>query len=226
MKNGDNISDEYLNSFVDDELDDAERNQLFEALDRDPQINARVHEARRLKELIQYAYSVPFDRHDALRRTSSRLFLAFAATLLLATGVVGGWILHGMPPVAPDEISRVASAVKKQGVVIQVSEHDPAKWNIALLNAKNIRNEFPAEKMDNEIVAYGGGLAMLKKTGTEHDRRLEAAARAGVKLLACGNTMRDTHTSKAELNPVVEVVKAGVVEIMQKQQQGYSYIRP
>ena len=67
---------------------------------------------------------------------------------------------------------------------------------------------------------------MLKKTGTEHDRRLEAAARAGVKLLACGNTMRDTHTSKAELNPVVEVVKAGVVEIMQKQQQGYSYIRP
>ena len=55
---------------------------------------------------------------------------------------------------------------------------------------------------------------------------LEAAKKSGVKLLACGNTMTMTHTTRDELNRVVDIVPAGIVEIMERQQEGYAYVRP
>ena len=79
--------------------------------------------------------------------------------------------------------------------------------------------------MDIEIVAYGPGLEMFKKDSSHH-QGVEEAAKSGVKLFACGNTMKATDTAREELNSSVEVVKAGVVEIMQKQQLGYSYVKP
>jgi intracellular sulfur oxidation DsrE/DsrF family protein len=55
---------------------------------------------------------------------------------------------------------------------------------------------------------------------------MNEAAQQGVKLLACGNTMSLMHTTQQELNPRVGVVPAGIVEIMQKQKEGYAYVRP
>src|SRR5258708_6294896 len=50
----------------------------------------------------------------------------------------------------------------KQRVIFQVSDNDPAKWNLALNNAKNVLVDLGKENVQIEIVAYGPGLAMLK----------------------------------------------------------------
>jgi hypothetical protein len=42
-------------------------------------------------------------------------------------------------------------------VVLQMSEADPAKWNLALNNAKNIQTDLGAANVDIELVAYGPG---------------------------------------------------------------------
>jgi len=76
-----------------------------------------------------------------------------------------------------------------------------------------------------EIVAYGPGLNMLRNDSPV-SAGLEDAQRDGVKLLACGNTMRMTNTAREDLNWLVDVVPAGIVEIMQKQNEGYAYVRP
>ena len=55
---------------------------------------------------------------------------------------------------------------------------------------------------------------------------LADAKKNGVKLIACGNTMSMTHTTREQLNPVVDIVPAGIVEIMERQQEGYAYVRP
>jgi intracellular sulfur oxidation DsrE/DsrF family protein len=56
--------------------------------------------------------------------------------------------------------------------------------------------------------------------------RVDEALGAGVKVLACENTMRGQKLDKADMLGKVGYVSAGVVEIMQKQQQGWAYVRP
>jgi len=59
---------------------------------------------------------------------------------------------------------------QKQRVVIQVSDNDPAKWSLALNNAKNVQQDLGKDKVQIEIVAYGPGLGMLKAESKVADR--------------------------------------------------------
>lgn len=118
-----------------------------------------------------------------------------------------------------------ALAAGKQAVVMQVSENDPAKWNLTLNNARNIQQELGKDNVDIEIVAYGPGLNMLK-FDSEVGNRLTEASKAGVALVACGNTMKAQKVSEKDLHEGVKVVPAGVIEIMNKQKAGWAYIKP
>jgi intracellular sulfur oxidation DsrE/DsrF family protein len=57
-------------------------------------------------------------------------------------------------------------------------------------------------------------------------QRISAALKTGVKVVACENTMKALHLTYADMLPDIGYVPAGVVELMQKQQQGYAYVRP
>jgi intracellular sulfur oxidation DsrE/DsrF family protein len=110
-------------------------------------------------------------------------------------------------------------------VVLQVSDNDPAKWNLALNNAKNIQADLGAANVAIEIVAYGPGIGMLKSESVVGNRISEALGQ-GVKVSACENTMRGQKLAKSDMLDGIGYVPAGVVEIMQKQQQGWAYLRP
>ena len=110
-------------------------------------------------------------------------------------------------------------------VVFQVSDNDPAKWNLALNNIRNIQQDLGRDKVDIELVAYGPGLNMLKLDSPAGARVGEALA-SGAGVVACENTMANTKTTKADLLPNIGFVKAGVVELVEKQRQGWAYIRP
>jgi len=110
-------------------------------------------------------------------------------------------------------------------VVFQVSDNDPAKWNLALNNIRNLQQDLGRENVEIELVAYGPGLNMLKLDSVVGARVHETLA-AGAGIVACENTMRSTKTTKADLLADVGFVKAGVVELVAKQQQGWAYIRP
>jgi intracellular sulfur oxidation DsrE/DsrF family protein len=116
-------------------------------------------------------------------------------------------------------------AARHHKLVVQVSDNDAAKWNLALNNVKNVQTELGAKNVDIEIVAYGPGLGMLKMDSPAGNRVGEAID-AGVKVVACENTMENQKVTRADMLPGIGYVKAGVVELMLKQQQGYSYIRP
>jgi intracellular sulfur oxidation DsrE/DsrF family protein len=106
-----------------------------------------------------------------------------------------------------------------------VSDNDPAKWNLALNNARNIQQDLGADKVDVEIVAYGPGLNMLKMESAVAPRLAQALDRK-VRLLACENTMRNTQVTKYDLYGGIGFVQAGVTHIMKRQKEGWAYIRP
>jgi uncharacterized protein len=66
---------------------------------------------------------------------------------------------------------------------------------------------------------------MLRLDSTESSRIAEAI-KAGVNVVACENSMRGQKVTREDLLPGIGYVPAGVVELMQRQREGYAYIRP
>ena len=116
-------------------------------------------------------------------------------------------------------------AADKGKLVVQVSDGNPATWNLALNNVKNVQKDLGKDNVEVEIVAYGPGIGMLK-ADSEVANRIGEAVDSGVKVMACENTMKGQKLSKDDMNAKIGYVQAGVVEIMQRQQQGYAYLRP
>jgi uncharacterized protein len=117
------------------------------------------------------------------------------------------------------------TAASKTRVVFQVSDNDAGKWNLALNNAKNVQQELGADKVEIEIVAYGPGIGMLKADAVTNSRVMEAT-KSGIKVVACENSMNVQKLTKADMNPVISYVPAGVVELMRLHSEGWAYIRP
>ena len=118
-----------------------------------------------------------------------------------------------------------AAQTAKQRVIFQVSDNDPAKWNLALNNARNVQQDLGKDNVEIEIVAYGPGLGMLKAESPVA-ARLAAALDASVGLLACENTMQNTKVTRADMYGGIRYVQAGVTHLMKRQQEGWAYIRP
>lgn len=118
-----------------------------------------------------------------------------------------------------------SAQAEPQRVVIQVSDADPGKWNLALNNARNMQKDLGAGKVDIEIVAYGPGIGMLKN-GSAVSQRIDEATLSGVKVVACENTMHGRKLTKPDMLGGIGYVPSGVVEIMKRQREGWSYLRP
>jgi len=119
----------------------------------------------------------------------------------------------------------LAADPKKARVVVQVSEADPARWNLALNNVTNLQEDLGAAHVDIEVVAYGPGIGMLKLDAVTNSRVSEAV-KAGVQVSACENTMRNQKLARADMHPNVSYVPAGVTQIVRRQQDGWAYLRP
>jgi len=122
----------------------------------------------------------------------------------------------------------VAADDTKHKLVIQVSTDDARTQMIALNNAVNLQKLHGMDNVTIEIVAYGPGLGLLT-TKSKEAGRVKSRAMQNITFSACGNTMAKVEKKtgkKPELTEGVKVVKAGVVRIMELQEEGYSYLRP
>ena len=113
-------------------------------------------------------------------------------------------------------------------LVIQVSTDDPRTQSMALNNAVNVQKELGIDNVIIEIVAYGPGLSMLTPK-SKASIRVPSLAMQNITFSACGNTMHSIEEKTGKPVTLVEgvqIVQAGVVRIMELQEQGYSYVRP
>lgn len=142
----------------------------------------------------------------------------------IATALVLSLALASPALQAADTSSSQAAATRVQ-VVFQVSDDDAKKWNLVLNNVKNVQQEVGAGNADIEVVVYGPGIGMLKFDSAVA-ARVDEAINAGIKIVACENTMKAQKLSKADMMPSIGYMPAGVIELIRKQQAGYAYIRP
>ena len=81
-------------------------------------------------------------------------------------------------PVHAQSAPSGTQATPRGKVVIQMSDADPAKWNLALNNARNLQSDAGAANIDIELVAYGPGIGMLKADSVVATASTRRSARA------------------------------------------------
>lgn len=113
-------------------------------------------------------------------------------------------------------------------IVIQVSTDDPRTQQIALNNAINLQKALGQDNVAIEIVAYGPGLGLLTDK-SKQPQRVTSLAMQDITFSACGNTMEKVAKKTGKMPVLLDGVKqvqAGVLRIMELQEQGYAYVRP
>jgi hypothetical protein len=117
-------------------------------------------------------------------------------------------------------------------IVFHVDENDPKKMNLVLNNASNV-NKYYQDKGEEaivEIVAYGPGLTMLLSDSPVKDRiRSIAQNYDNVSFKACSNThnkMSKKAGRKLPLVPEAQMTASGVIHLIRRQEEGWSYVRP
>jgi intracellular sulfur oxidation DsrE/DsrF family protein len=113
----------------------------------------------------------------------------------------------------------------KHHVVFQLTEPQGAAWDVLPLHVTNMREAFAKDGGSQvEVVFFGPGLNMLRKTNTAYEERLRKLADAGVTLSACQNAMRLMNVTTEDLFPFAAQVDSGVAELSRKQEAGWAYI--
>jgi len=116
-------------------------------------------------------------------------------------------------------------AFAKHKLVMSISNPGKGRQQLVLNNTVNILKAFGQDNIRVEIVAFGPGLKMLLKNN-KHSKEIKALKAEGVEFAACHNTMLAMHVTKAQLNTAATVVPGGIVELVRREEQGWSYVKP
>lgn len=141
------------------------------------------------------------------------LAAALAAPLLATIGCATGNVVGSNPMTADGRIP----------VVFHVTSGEPAYWNQALNNAANFQAAMGKEKVLVEVVVNGPGIHMLK-ADSKVELRVSGAIGNGVRFAACEQTMKALKLTKADMIVGIGYVPGGIVEVVERQREGWSYV--
>ncbi|MBU5420683.1 DsrE family protein [Acetanaerobacterium sp. MSJ-12] len=101
-------------------------------------------------------------------------------------------------------------------------------WQLAAGNALNMEDYCRREGIacQMELVANGPAVKGLVEAAAPYLSTLAELAQGGTVVAACQNALRANQIDPQQLPDFVRVVPAGVVEIAQRQEEGFSYIKP
>ncbi len=116
------------------------------------------------------------------------------------------------------------SAQSTHHVLFVVTSPDHDDWQSAMLLADHFLANVKPEPSEIEILAYSGGIDLLKQDAPTA-QQLADLEKLGVHFVACETAMRAHHIAKADLLPGVTSVPSGVVELVRKQESGWSYVK-
>jgi len=228
MKKDDIISDEQLSAFTDGELEPEEENRIFTLSEECRELDARLCQQRKLKEMVQHAYRDvprPRRRDNPGGSRGSLLNLAAAAVLALVVGLAGGWFasrsLEGGAAAA------VAVAPTSQDTwLLHVASSDPARMQLALNRAEELMNGPGAPPTRRvEIVANEGGLDLLRSDRSPFAERIRELAEQDVLFFACNRAIErlEEQGVKVRLLPEANTDYSALDRVVYRMQQGWTY---
>ncbi len=109
-------------------------------------------------------------------------------------------------------------------VIFHVDE--TAKWELTLKNVVNLLDQAGDTTFCVEVLANGEavqGYVLPKNPFAAAMQKLDAR---GALFAACNNSLNALKIDRSSLISFVKVVPAGVLELVERQAEGYAYIKP
>ena len=112
-------------------------------------------------------------------------------------------------------------------VVLHLNSGEERVQRGALNNIKHLYQEFSPKSLTVELVVHGAGLPLLIKNDTPFATDLtELRQTYGVNYTACSNTMKTMKVTREDLIDEVGDTVPAMVRLMERQEQGWVYIKP
>ncbi len=238
------FSDERLSAFIDNEVDLAEKQQIFEAFRHDETLRKRACELQKTHDLIKLTYQSvepPANYQAPLRSQARPWFLrSMAAASLLLVGSLLGWF--GNQQMTPEnslldlarvvQPARTASASTTRKIMFHVSTNDKYRLNIMLDETEHLlkASREDGKKVFVEILTNGPGLELVDKTSFGPARRLQKLQTRydNLYVTACAQAIKRLQITKGiklDLIPKATVVRSALGEVLKRQHEGWTYIR-
>jgi len=149
-------------------------------------------------------------------------------------GIIAGAFAVTRPAIATEHKSTPVSELHFPGdptshnVVYQFNHHDLTYQNAVLFSAGELLRKYN-DDITIVISVFGPGIhALAKKPLRDVSKEVTASVKSlsdyGIKFHACGNTMKTLGWTKDDMFDFVKIVKVGAADLMELQEQGYSYI--
>ncbi|RVU55014.1 DsrE family protein [Anaerosphaera multitolerans] len=98
------------------------------------------------------------------------------------------------------------------------------QWDIALSNSKNLKAIEAKSKI--EIVVNAHAIQLYRELSENLLQQLNELENLNIKVKLCRNALRNNNIEESTLPATVEIVPAGIFEIIKKQEEGYYYVSP
>lgn len=109
-------------------------------------------------------------------------------------------------------------------IVFDLASQDTADHSAVLRQFNNVLREAPDAEL--EVVCHGPAVSMLvAEKAFFQQRMVELMQKGRVSFRICANSMKRFGIDRSQLLPFAEVVPVAILELADKQQKGWAYIR-
>ncbi len=116
------------------------------------------------------------------------------------------------------------SIAQQHKIVFQFTNgNDTLQQKAFVKQLQNLADHWPDAQF--EVVVYNQGLELLMTQTSRYSTELTELQSKGIHFVVCENTLKNRKINKEAFIPIVSYVKAGIAEIVEKQEQGWSYIK-
>ncbi len=155
--------------------------------------------------------------------TVNTTFQSLRMTLAAAFMVVG--VMAAAPAGAQTMSEPEPSMDNPRQIVMSMNFKDEARVNSMLYNVINIQKAYGQDNVEIVVVGWGPGVRMLLQDSPVR-ARIESLMQYEIGFIACGNTLQAIGIDPENLIDKVDMVKAGLPEIVERERSGWSVIWP
>jgi len=242
----DSLSDETLNSLVDNEFSATERAELLAYLQTDESSKEKLCEISHTKDMVKTAYrDIPQPAQQSKQKFEIRSSYSIVAGIFLTLAIIGFGFLNFNSPLQNSETQRLVM-LDPNGRGQQLSQNNSDELRVIFhvsnstrLNADELLDDIEIlmrqsmqnnQKVRIEVVAHAAGLDLLRDRLSTEKVRIASMSKKYPELtfVACMNTVERIEREKGiDVKLVSDAVetRSGVAHVVMRQQQGWIYIQ-
>lgn len=112
----------------------------------------------------------------------------------------------------------------KYKVVIQIASESPDQQKSLFNQLGNIQKDL-GDSVEIEVVVHGPAIGLVMTDQTTQKENIYKYKNGGVTFAVCENTLRQRNITKDQILPEMTFVKSAMVELIKKQNEGWSYLK-